>query len=312
MMLSIIMPVYNTEKYLAEAIESVINQSGELELILVDDGSTDLSPSICDSYASRDSRIKVIHIENRGVSNARNIGIAVAQGDYIQFMDSDDKLVEGSLEKIFQMMSYKVDVVLFSYQTFGKIEEKIIYQDKYAGNSEKTIEEMVKTGSIVSCFNKIYKKDIIKNMSFNVDLRYAEDYCFNLDVFFLVKSILVISDIIYMYRINNVSLSSSYDEINFIVAKYIREKTINLLQNNRCIDISCANKNYAYNMSAIIKRMIKNRNLKFFDKKRIIKKYCTDVYIESVCEYYPGLYAKLLKAKMYNVVLIYLLFINRR
>lgn len=311
-MLSIIMPVYNTEKYLAEAIESVINQSGELELILVDDGSTDLSLSICNSYASRDSRIKVIHTENMGVSNARNIGVAAACGDYIQFVDSDDKLVQGSLEKIFQMMSHNADVILFSYQTFGKIEEKIIYRDKYPGNCEKTIEEMVKTGSIVSCWNKIYKRDIIKNILFNVDLRYAEDYSFNLDAFLLVKSITVIPDILYMYRINDTSLSSNYDEINFVVAKDIREKTINLLHNNGCIDIACANRNYAYNMSAIVKRMSKDKELNFFDKKRILKNYCTNIYIESVCEYYPGLYARLLKTRMYNIVLIYLLFLNRR
>ena len=90
-MLTIIVPIYNTENYLSECIDSILNQSyKDIELILINDGSTDNSSSICDEYSSKDKRIKVIHIENRGVSYARNIGLSIAKGEYITFVDSDD------------------------------------------------------------------------------------------------------------------------------------------------------------------------------------------------------------------------------
>lgn len=90
-MLTIIVPIYNTENYLSECIDSILNQSyKDIELILINDGSTDNSSSICDEYSSKDKRIKVIHIENRGVSYARNTGLSIAKGEYITFVDSDD------------------------------------------------------------------------------------------------------------------------------------------------------------------------------------------------------------------------------
>ena len=89
--ISVIVPVYNVEKYLRKCIESILNQTfREFELILVDDGSTDSSGKICDEYALKDSRIKVIHKENGGASSARNAGLDVAKGEYIGFVDSDD------------------------------------------------------------------------------------------------------------------------------------------------------------------------------------------------------------------------------
>ena len=94
--LSVIMPVYKVEKYLREAIESVLNQPcKDLELICVDDGSPDNSGSICDEYARKDERVKVIHKENEGVAVARNVGMNVSNGQWIAFLDSDDKWVNG-------------------------------------------------------------------------------------------------------------------------------------------------------------------------------------------------------------------------
>lgn len=103
--LSVIVPVYNVEDYLTECIESVLNQiyNGGLELILVDDGSTDQSSYICDYYAAMDSRIKVIHKENSGTSSARNAGIDAATGDYIAFLDSDDFWVENTIHDILKI-----------------------------------------------------------------------------------------------------------------------------------------------------------------------------------------------------------------
>ena len=90
-LISIIVPVYNVEEYLKECIDSIINQTYKrIEIILVDDGSTDKSGKICDDYAKIDKRIKVVHKENGGLSDARNVGISVSSGKYIAFVDSDD------------------------------------------------------------------------------------------------------------------------------------------------------------------------------------------------------------------------------
>ncbi len=99
--MSIIVPVYNVEKWLRRCIDSILNQTfRDFELILVDDGSPDNCPSICDEYAAKDNRIKVIHQKNRGLGEARNSGLKVASGTYILFCDSDDAYVDGAFEKL--------------------------------------------------------------------------------------------------------------------------------------------------------------------------------------------------------------------
>ena len=103
---SIIVPVYKAEQYLHRCVDSILSQSfTDCELILVDDGSPDKSGEICDEYASRDSRIQVIHKQNGGVSSARNAGLDVAHGEYVWFVDSDDWIENDSLKEIYNIMS---------------------------------------------------------------------------------------------------------------------------------------------------------------------------------------------------------------
>ena len=123
--ISIIVPVYNSEKYLGACIDSILAQSyRDFELILVDDGSRDSSPRICDDYAQKDSRVKVIHKANGGVSAARNDGLDIAKGEYVTFIDSDDWVEGEYLETLSKFGKY--DIVFFSH--------RLIYEDGY--NSE--------------------------------------------------------------------------------------------------------------------------------------------------------------------------------
>ena len=118
---SIIIPVYNVEKYLNECVDSVLNQTYKyMEIILVDDGSTDSSPQICDSYAEKDNRIRAIHKENGGLSSARNAGIKNMTGDYVLFLDSDDFWDNNkALEHLSYIISeQKPDVVCYGYKEF--------------------------------------------------------------------------------------------------------------------------------------------------------------------------------------------------
>ncbi len=116
MLVSVIIPVYNVEKYLAECIDSVLAQDyTELEIILVDDGATDSSGTICDEYAKKDERIRVYHIENSGLSGARNYGTERATGEFIQYLDSDDKLTEGAISSSVAKIGEDTDAVLAKF-----------------------------------------------------------------------------------------------------------------------------------------------------------------------------------------------------
>lgn len=121
-MVSIIIPVYNVEKYLVQCIESVFSQTyRELEIILVDDGSTDRSGRICDDYAEKDSRVTVIHKENSGNSDARNIGMDIAHGEYIYFLDSDDYIRKDAIELLLDCAEKEgADIVGFSAKSFSE------------------------------------------------------------------------------------------------------------------------------------------------------------------------------------------------
>ena len=118
-MISVIVPVYNVEKYLDDCIESIVSQSyTNFELILVDDGSPDNCPKKCDGWAKKDKRIKVIHKENGGVSSARNAGIDAASGEFIMFIDSDDTIRQGCFERSVEMITkHDADIYFFGYTT---------------------------------------------------------------------------------------------------------------------------------------------------------------------------------------------------
>ena len=145
--ISIIVPVYNAEKYLRRCIDSILSQSlTDFELILIDDGSTDRSPLICDEYATRDKRIRLIHKKNDGVSAARNDGIDIAQGEFITFVDSDDWVDEVYLYTLLQYKQY--DIVFFSH--------RLIFDDGYT--SEFIFEE--KEGDIQTIWDIV---SLLKN-----------------------------------------------------------------------------------------------------------------------------------------------------
>ena len=118
---SIIVPVYNTEPFLSRCLDSILCQSfTDFELLLIDDGSTDGSGAICDDYAERDSRIRVFHKENGGVSSARNLGIDNSKGEWLYFADSDDELLPNGLQTLVNCIDEDVDVVMGGYEKFNE------------------------------------------------------------------------------------------------------------------------------------------------------------------------------------------------
>ena len=182
---SIIIPVYNVEEYLNRCLDSVIEQTYKnIEIILVDDGSTDASGTICDEYAQKDKRIICKHIANRGVSNARNLGIDIANGIYITFVDSDDYLEVDMIEKMMNVMGNQDLIVCGICQIELNGSKKLIYGTgrQYDYTKQEIVEGFFDVPTIKDFmygpFNKIYVKSLIGDLRFSTDLRMGEDFLF--------------------------------------------------------------------------------------------------------------------------------------
>lgn len=210
MKISIIMPVYNKEKYLYKSIKSILNQTYEnFELIIVNDGSTDNSSSICHKFEQEDSRIKVIDIENNGVSNARNIGIKNANGQYIQFIDADDYIDKYMLEDLVNLSEkYNTDIIITEIKKIdlksNKSKEILL---PFSGL--KSIDDMMdnfaqvqKETGIYGCVsNKFIRKSIIDEYGLKFDKRLwlAEDLDFYLELYKYVTNVYFCNKAYYYY-----------------------------------------------------------------------------------------------------------------
>ena len=183
---SIIVPIYNTAKYLPKCLDSIVNQTYQnLEIILVDDGSTDDSKKIADHYAKKDKRIKVIHQKNQGQSTARNVGLSKATGDYISFIDSDDEIEASFVEKLLELYTKNISITVcgHQYRRLKNQTSKNLYQSplkpRHPKESQKAyiLKLLTKDGRMYSCNNKLFKADTIKkhHLVFDKNLNFAED-----------------------------------------------------------------------------------------------------------------------------------------
>ena len=206
-LISIVVPVYNVEKFLSHCIDSIMKQSYKnIELILVDDESLDHSGKICDDYTKKDKRVKVYHKENGGVSSARNYGIRKAQGQYITFIDSDDWIEPDFLEN-FQVEKIQADLYISGalYDIEGKLYSQKIYSEQYSDNKK----------DIAKCFfsqnlkdngypwGKLFLLDIIQNNAilFDEKLSINEDHIFIFEYFCYIRSLYVTSTADYHYLV---------------------------------------------------------------------------------------------------------------
>ena len=213
--ISIIVPVYNAEKYLRKCIESILNQTfKDFELILVDDGSTDSSGKICDEYALKDSRIKVIHKENGGLSSARNAGLDVAKGEYIGFVDSDDWIEMDMYGELYRLIKENnTDISVCGINNIKDIKYKNENLKEKIQIIKKEGEEFKKNryGEYylgVSVWNKLYRKEVIEDIRFLKD-RIYEDLPFGIEVFAKIKSYVYTSKKLYNYFQLNESTTRS-------------------------------------------------------------------------------------------------------
>lgn len=189
--ISVIIPVYKTERYLEKCVESVKNQTYKnIEIILVDDGSPDNCPALCDKIASCNDNIKVVHKENGGLSSARNAGIEVMSGEYVVFLDSDDTLIENAVELLLEkMLASSADAVFCDryYQILESTGEKQLKfhfdETGYINNPvEFALEVMMGKGRAWRAHSLMYKSSVIKDNNIQFPFGYtSEDYPFNLE-----------------------------------------------------------------------------------------------------------------------------------
>lgn len=217
---SLILPVYNVAAYLERCLKSILGQDTTgCEIILVDDGSTDASSSICDAYAAKHQEIRVVHQENGGLSSARNAGLRAARGKYIWFIDSDDWIAPDALSILRMACSDGADVVKFAYQRVEGDQSWVVRSGllagDYAGDRMKDIRQMAfrEPGKYIlsACFH-VYRRELLlrQGITFVSERRVgSEDFLFNLQVLSGVCSLRVLEQPLYSYELRSGSLTQS-------------------------------------------------------------------------------------------------------
>ncbi len=218
-LISIIIPVYNVEDYLRECIDSVINQTYKnLEIILVDDGSTDSSGAICDEYAEKDSRIRVIHKENSGPSATRNVGIKNAEGKYIYFLDSDDYLTDNAIELLVNTAEVNdADLVFFDAYSFSDdgspVKQGYVINGTYETKSGYEILTELCKNKDYHCSIPLlfFRNDFIKNNNLSlVESAYcSEDLLFTYQVYCTAEKVAQCKNTLYHRRYRSNSIVTS-------------------------------------------------------------------------------------------------------
>ena len=220
--ISVIVPVYNVEQYLERCVDSIINQTYKnLEIILVNDGSTDNSGQLCDELAKKDDRIRVIHKKNGGVSETRNLGSRESNGKYITFIDSDDVVSVNMIEELYtNLLGNGADIsignVIHNYNI-----NNVVFDDSnndiLSWNNEEALKEFLKA-KITSFYPvaKLFKKNIILDLEFNVDFKLAEDAMFITEILLEkdVKVVYSFKDIYaYCHRSESATTSINRDTV---------------------------------------------------------------------------------------------------
>lgn len=267
MLLSIVIPVYNVEKYLVKCLESIIeNKSEEVEILLINDGSIDNSKVICEAYRELDNRIKFINKKNEGCSTTRNLGIKLAKGKYIWFIDSDDYVLSNSIKYIIEDLKFNYRELIVFGQTLVDANYKVIEENIPRKDLDVYSQMKIFNGPC----NKIYNKSILveNNIFFPENSHLGEDMAFNFKYMYYIKKIEVIEQTFYVYRLANGVTSNIEKRKEVFLAfddifKFYKEK--NIFYKNKEILKKYYEKNaifYPYNL-------ILSSNL---DKKEKLKK----------------------------------------
>lgn len=305
--ISIIVPVFNVEKYLSFCVDSLLNQTfKDIEIILVDDGSPDSCPQMCEDYAQKDKRVKVIHKQNSGLGYARNSGLDIAKGEFVSFIDSDDFISLDMYEKMYAFIQkHQLDTCLCDYERFG--------DDGSGEVSRENKDELVLYGKQVKCFaldmiapNPSYKSDVKYNFCcwrtlysnkiirenhirfFSEREIASEDLPFNILYFDKAQAVGYIPVIGYHYRFNPNSLSKCFSLNKYNCLLKLIDLTNEILKqssfNNEDYQIHLG-RNILFTFRTIIKYF---SNVSIDGKRlKLIKMACNDERLKSQLTLYP-------------------------
>lgn len=290
-LVSVIVPVYNVEKYLVKCVQSILDQTyKKIEVILVDDGSPDQCPQICDAFAQKDNRVKVLHQSNGGQGKARNAALQICHGQYVSFLDSDDVWEADYVEKLLQaILENKADIAICNYNHINEQGEKIL-------NSPKTkIKRKIYTGQEamevalywnefgVAPWAKLYKKTLWESVSFKTD-RIYEDLATTYLVYHAANRVVFINEYLMNYRIR----------ANSDIHQAFNEKKVRILDSADDILMFCK-KNAQHSLKAAKSRQLASASFVYYripDEelerymevvkrcKKIIKKYRFGVMLD--------------------------------
>ena len=219
-LVSVIVPVYNVEKYVDECIKSICMQTyPHIEIIIVDDGSTDDSAKKCDIWAEEDNRIQIIHKKNGGLSDARNYGLTRAKGEWILFVDSDDYITYDLIERILNTVkkfSYdKIDIVFYGYTEFWENDEICkdieVSEQPFVKTSKEVIKDIVYGTEPVMVCTKLYRARVWEDIKFPIGRIHEDDYVI-LPTLETARDICIMREKMYFYRRRKSSLSNSVNE----------------------------------------------------------------------------------------------------
>ena len=234
-LISVIVPVYKVEKYLNKCVESIVNQTYKnLEIILVDDGSPDKCPEICDEWADKDSRIRVIHKKNGGLSSARNAGLDTMTGTLVGFIDSDDYILPEMYEKLYNaMIENNADLSICSYSRVDENDNPIPYKNKMKESIKVVSRDEALSSFITSPFaaeygvlwSKLYKSEIFNGLRFP-NVNGHEDTATIHRVIGACNKIVLLNQVLYVYRKNSEGLTGTLARKKFDIHEFYDRKFI--------------------------------------------------------------------------------------
>jgi glycosyltransferase involved in cell wall biosynthesis len=298
-LVSVIVPIYKVELYLDKCIQSIVNQTYDnLEIILIDDGSPDRCGEICDEWAKKDSRIKVIHQKNIGLGLSRNTGIEAANGEYIYFIDSDDYISSDAIMKCYSLITKEnADLVQFGFNCFdeNKIKSKNIPQfEKYIYENSDIQNYVlpntlsfdpstgIKLGTSFAAWSHFYSADLIKKNNWRFvseRIIISEDVYSLLSLYHQTKKIVILPEALYFHRINKSSLTQLYLYNRFEKNVFFYQEVLKLAKKLGYCNyvINTLSYPFIFNVIATLKSIINNE--KGFKKKKdlitkIIKNNC--------------------------------------
>lgn len=309
-MVSIIVPIYKVEEYLSQCIDSILYQTySDLEIILVDDGSPDNCGSICEEYAKKDKRIKVIHKENQGLGMARNTGLEYAKGEFIYFVDSDDWLEPNAIECLVKYQKeYDADIVMCNYDKRDDL-HKVLYQYRIVNNVKiysnlKEIEENVfwpmigqpayvcQDFTINMCvWTNLYRRELIEQnkIRFLSERDYlSEDICFNLQYLLQCNTAVMIPQSLYCYRYNPNSLTNRYKGDEYLKAckLYLKVGSWADSAKNQSVRDYRVQRFFITKVRELLFRLCCS-NISFKEKKHLVENIVNDTYLQETLREYP-------------------------